>query len=135
MKKSCRLIVGALVIAATPLLTSPSAGAPMSLPLALQDAMLPSVETIQYRRGSRGFRAGRQSRVGIGAGIAGAIIGGAILGAQPYGYAYGPYYGQRTYYPGYAVSDPVAYCLRRFRSYDPMSGTYLGFDGYRHPCP
>jgi hypothetical protein len=29
----------------------------------------------------------------------------------------------------------VAYCMQRFRSYDPDSGTYLGFDGQRHPCP
>jgi hypothetical protein len=25
--------------------------------------------------------------------------------------------------------------LQRFRSYDPASGTYLGYDGQRHPCP
>ena len=33
--------------------------------------------------------------------------------------------------------DPadVAYCARRFRSYDPNSQTYLGRDGRRHPCP
>jgi hypothetical protein len=31
--------------------------------------------------------------------------------------------------------DPVTYCMQRFRSYDPRSGTYLGYDGYRHPCP
>jgi len=29
----------------------------------------------------------------------------------------------------------IAYCQQRFRSYDPASGTYLGFDGLRHPCP
>jgi hypothetical protein len=29
----------------------------------------------------------------------------------------------------------VASCEARFRSYDPASGTYLGFDGMRHPCP
>ena len=61
--------------------------------------------------------------------------------APPY---YGSYYGARTYYydapprPVYAepaYDDEVAYCLSRFRSYDPRSGTYLGFDGYRHPCP
>jgi hypothetical protein len=28
-----------------------------------------------------------------------------------------------------------AYCMRRYRSYDPESGTFLGFDGRRHPCP
>jgi hypothetical protein len=39
--------------------------------------------------------------------------------------------------PGYAQSpgDPIAYCMQRYRSYDPASQTYLGYDGYRHPCP
>jgi hypothetical protein len=31
--------------------------------------------------------------------------------------------------------DAVSYCMQRFKSYDPSSGTYLGYDGYRHPCP
>jgi hypothetical protein len=26
-------------------------------------------------------------------------------------------------------------CAQRFHSYDPATGTYLGFDGQRHPCP
>ena len=38
-------------------------------------------------------------------------------------------------YYGYGGGSAVAYCMRRFRSYDPRSGTYLGYDGYRHPCP
>jgi hypothetical protein len=28
----------------------------------------------------------------------------------------------------------IASCARRFRSFDPVSGTYLGYDGYRHAC-
>ena len=51
----------------------------------------------------------------------------------------------RAYSPGYSYSygyspnvygngGDVGYCMRRFRSYDPRSGTYLGFDGLRHPC-
>lgn len=32
-------------------------------------------------------------------------------------------------------SDSVAWCARRYRSYDPRSGTFIGADGYRHPCP
>ena len=31
--------------------------------------------------------------------------------------------------------DSVAWCARRYRSYDPRSGTYLGSDGYRRACP
>ncbi len=59
-----------------------------------------------------------------------------MLAAPYYAYDgpyYGPYYG--SYYgPGYG-GNAVAYCMQRFRSYDPGSGTYLGYDGYRHPCP
>ncbi|MGB9173724.1 BA14K family protein [Bradyrhizobium sp.] len=25
--------------------------------------------------------------------------------------------------------------MQQYRSYDPRSGTYLGYDGFRHPCP
>ena len=28
-----------------------------------------------------------------------------------------------------------SFCVQRFRSYDPGSGTYLGHDGRRHSCP
>ena len=37
--------------------------------------------------------------------------------------------------PAPADGDSVAYCMQRFKSYDPASGTYLGYDGKRHPCP
>ena len=73
----------------------------------------------------------------VGAGVvAGAIIGGAIANSQAPYYAPAP-----TYYyggPGYYAPPPgsaVAYCMDRFRSYDQRSGTYLGNDGFRHPCP
>ena len=32
-------------------------------------------------------------------------------------------------------SADAASCAARFHSYDPSSGTYLGFDGRRHSCP
>ena len=61
---------------------------------------------------------------------AGALLGGALA-------AQGPYYGGGYYRGGpYAYSGgSEEYCLSRFKSYDPASGTYLGYDGYRHPCP
>jgi hypothetical protein len=48
----------------------------------------------------------------------------------------GGYYGD-DYYPYYYnnYNNGAAYCAQRFRSYDPASGTYLGFDGRRHSCP
>jgi hypothetical protein len=57
----------------------------------------------------------------IGGLAAGAIVGGAIAAGQANAAA--------------AAQQNVAYCAQRFRSYDPASGTYLGTDGYRHPCP
>lgn len=105
---------------------------PVAGALTIKNAVPTNVETVRWR--GRGWR-GRG-----GAGVAAGIIGGAILGgmlAAPYyaydGPYYGPYYG--SYYgPGYG-GNAVGYCMQRFRSYDPGSGTYLGYDGYLHPCP
>ena len=36
---------------------------------------------------------------------------------------------------GYAGRMGAGSCEERFKSYDPASGTYMGFDGQRHPCP
>ena len=66
---------------------------------------------------------------------------GLALGGFPY---YDPYYYDPYYYdPGYyygdapvAVSpDAVSYCMQRFRTYDPATGTYIGRGGVRRHCP
>ena len=91
----------------------------------------PAVTKVQYYRyghrrgyyrgyGHRGYGY-RRHNDDAAAAIAGGIIGlaaGAIIAGSAQG-------GPRT----------VDYCMRRFRSYDPGSGTYLGYDGLRHPCP
>jgi BA14K-like protein len=100
---------------------------PIADVLALKNAAPTNIETVQFRR--RGFGRG----IGFGAGVLGGAIIGGMLG-NPYYYGPGPYYPG----PGYVVPLPgnaVAYCMQRYRSYDPGSGTYLGYDGYRHPCP
>ena len=75
-----------------------------------------------------GWHHGGAWGAGIAGFAAGALLGGA-LASQPYYYYGGPAY-------AYEPAPPdVAYCERHFRSYDPASGTYLGYDGYRHPCP
>lgn len=70
--------------------------------------------------------------------VAGALVGGALASSGPYYYDddYG-YYDDGPaveVVPG-GVGDSVAYCQQRYRSYDVASGTYLGYDGLRHPCP
>lgn len=96
------------------------------------------ISEVRYR--GRGWGGG----AGLGLGLAaGALLGGAIAaGANPYYYGPGYYYGGPAYYPAPAPvvvepygDDAVAYCMRRYRSYDPASGTYLNYDGNRYPCP
>jgi hypothetical protein len=36
---------------------------------------------------------------------------------------------------GPAASADTQWCETRFRSFDPATGTYMGFDGIRHACP
>jgi len=80
-----------------------------------------------YRRG--GFWPG----VAIGAGIGSAY---GYYGSSPYYYDDGYYDdGVVAVSPAPADGDSVAYCMQRYKSYDPASGTYLGYDGQRHPCP
>jgi hypothetical protein len=39
------------------------------------------------------------------------------------------------YYPPQLPAGDQTWCARRYRSYDPASGTYLGHDGMRRRCP
>jgi hypothetical protein len=78
---------------------------------------------------------------GFGPGfVGGAVVGGALAARPYYAYPYLYYYGPPVVYaPGYPApaygGGPAGYCASRFRSYDPATGTYLGHDGLRHPCP
>jgi len=85
-------------------------------------------------------------RGGRGIGFVAGLAAGSALGLGYDGYYGGGYYGDGYYGDGYAYNDygpgyvvssenDVAYCEQRYHSYDPASGTYLGYDGLRHPCP
>lgn len=125
-------VAGAAMLAAgSTVVTPPAAAQPTSFHLA------PEVETIGWKRSQkwykhwRGGQAPRHHRgrfhdfdddndfigpvIGLGAGL----IIGSMLARQ--GFA-----------PGYSSRD--ARCAARFRSYDPVSNTYLGYDGRRHIC-
>lgn len=70
---------------------------------------------------------------------AGAFIGGvgsSYYYNDPYAYDYGDYDEPTVavVVPGGGGRDD-AYCSQRFKSYNPATGTYLGYDGRRHPCP
>ena len=116
-----------------------AAAAPAVDRLAIKNTSPSTIEPVQWRGGGWGW----------GAPLAGGLVAGALLGgalAAPYYYGPGPYYYpyySRPYYApvpaGYYAQGygppPGAYCMQRFRSYNPRSGTYLGTDGSRHSCP
>lgn len=88
--------------------------------------------------GWHGHRGGWHRRGGFYPGF---FIGGALAAPYAFGYPYDYSYYDDDYYYGAptvtVAADPgsVAYCQRRFKSYDVRTGTYLGYDGLRHPCP
>jgi MFS family permease len=74
-----------------------------------------------YRRGYYG--GGYGAGAALGGLAAGALIGGAIASQG----AAGPL-------PKTQDPDFIAYCSRKYRSFDPMDGTYLARDGRRYMC-
>jgi len=85
--------------------------------VATTGAMGVSSAYAQRGRGrGRGWGGGNVG-AGVAIGIGAAVIGSAIIASEA----------QRR--------DAIGYCMQRFRSYDPQSMTYLGNDGFRHPCP
>jgi hypothetical protein len=144
-----RKLAAVLVCGAGIALTATAASA-MPANLALKNAAPGAVETVRWGGGWHGGWRGGGWGWGLGGFAAGAIIGSAIAapyyygGYYPYGYygaypAYGyppppaPYGGPP--YAGPAGGGDPAYCAQRYRSYDPATGTFLGYDGQRHPCP
>lgn len=99
------------------------------------------VQNVQWRRHDHyhghyhGYR-GRYYRRDHGGDIAAGVIGGLALGAILGAAASAPPPPPPAYYgPAYAADrDWLAYCSSKYRSFDPRSGTYLGYDGLRHPC-
>ncbi|HEX5506978.1 MAG TPA: BA14K family protein [Pseudolabrys sp.] len=90
-----------------------------------------------WQNGRRDHRGRHFARgFGLGFGVGSYYGDGFGYDGGPYAYDYGDYGDYDVSGgPDYAENDAVQYCMQRFRSYDPQSGTYLGYDGERHPCP
>ena len=66
----------------------------------------------------------------IGLGV-GAVLGSALTPKTVY---VAPPARPVRYRPEPWTEDWYAYCHSRYRSFNPRSGTYLGYDGYEHFC-
>jgi hypothetical protein len=84
---------------------------------------VPQSQVVQvgHRRGKRFFRHHDDFRFGLGFGFP--LVG---LGA--------PLYADRYYDYDDSGRAHVEYCLDRYRSYDPETNTFMGYDGLRHEC-
>lgn len=132
MTKNTNMLFGAALIATSVALpmAGPSLASPLLSKSGLTTAATSVVTDVRWRGGWRrhghyghdGWRHGYYRRgpgwgPALGGLAAGAIIGGAIANSNA------------------RAADGDAYCANRYRSYDPASGTYLGYDGNRHACP
>lgn len=127
-----------LVTAAAPALAMPGVSAS---PAVMRSGDSGLLQQVRYR-GHRGYYRGHNrhyshhhhhhhdnnnwggvAAAGIFGLATGAIIGSAAARPAP----------PPAYYPA-PSSDWAAYCASKYRSFDIRTGTYLGYDGYRHPC-
>jgi len=121
------------------------------------DAPLIQVRDRYYRHNShrshRGNWVGKKSRGGRHSYHHRRYRHGHYHGHRHYYYRHGHryYYNDGYYYGGAAIvglaagaiiagaassnyNTWIARCEARYRSFDRRTGTYLGYDGYRHPC-
>jgi hypothetical protein len=128
------ILLGALgigLVAVAPI-GAASASEPVAQPSLTQT--YPGESYSQYRRYGpryghrgyyrRGYGGGAAAAGVIGGLAAGAIIGGAIANSQA----------QAAPLPRTQDPDYIAYCSRKYRSFDPVDGTFLATDGNRYPC-
>lgn len=152
-----RTLVVAAALAGGALFALPASASPLApatSAMASTQAGNDLVQTVQYRRYGYGPRyyGGYRRGPAVGAGVAAGIIGGALaagaLAAPPPPPVY--YYPEPVYVAppvvyappvprayGYSVedTDAVAYCSRRFKSYNPETGTYIAARGVIRACP
>jgi BA14K-like protein len=87
-----------------------------------------------YDQGYRGSYGGRRYYRDNGpVGAAEGVVDGAAETADAVATAPFRAFDNRDSYAMAPQGD--SYCAQRYRSYDPASGTFMGYDGQRHPCP
>jgi len=120
-----------LLILPTPSSAAPFGGLSAALPAQTQSFDGARVQKVQARRGGRrgaGRRGGgrRGGRRGGGGNNAGAVAAGAIMGI-----AIGAIIANQAA----QHNRSVEWCMHRYRSYNPRTGTWVDYHGRVHYCP
>ena len=63
-----------------------------------------------------------------------AIVGSALVPREVYVAPPAPAYTRARYGPPAWTPDWYSYCYSRYRSFNPNTGTFIGYDGYEHFC-
>jgi anti-sigma factor RsiW len=134
MRKFTAALVGAAMLA--PAL--PASATPLQTrPLPQVEQAYPNESYAQYyRRGYRPYYRDRyyyrrDNGAAVAAGVAGLAAGALIAGAIASQAQAQPAAPQP---PGITDPQVAAYCARKYRSYDPASGTFLASNGMRYVC-
>jgi hypothetical protein len=152
-------IAAASLLVAAITTSAPAFAAPAGNSRLLSAAVPAQAQTVRWR--GHGWRGAAPFVGGL---AAGAIVGSA-LGSNGYSYrgpaydnyaetyadnyayggGYAPNYSDNYVgnyadnyddnYVGDTGGNAIVACAQRFRSYDPESQTYMGYDGIRHSCP
>lgn len=156
-------VIGAMAFAPAPASAMPTPGAHASVIAqtggSLAEPMVMQVRDHRYRGGRHygsrqwrdrhAYRHGHRGRVIyrhrgpdpgalVAAGIfglaTGALAAGALAPPPVYHHRVVPHrVAPHRVAPHYSAAD-IAYCARKYRSFDPVSFTFLGYDGRRHFC-
>ena len=91
------------------------------------------VQNHYYGRRDDGISALGAGLLGFGVG---AIVGSVLAPREVYVAPPPPrpLYTRAGYGPAPWTPDWYSYCYSRYRSFDPNSGTFVGYDGYEHFC-
>jgi hypothetical protein len=141
MKMGTSRLAAAAALVAGVLMSSAAGAAPAASTQALAKQADSGIEVVRDRGGRHGWRGHRHRGDRWGWGLGAAAATGLLLGAP---YALGAYDEDDDGYDGdyaysggatYASGGGVTRCEATFRSFDPDSGTYMGYDGVRRMCP
>ncbi len=118
----------AFVVAPAAVSAAPLGSVSKDLSLQAQTSAPSLLQQVQQRRGNRG--GARVGRRGGGRGGGGGNIGAAAAGA-----AVGLAIGAIIAGEAARQNQGVEYCMRRYRSYNPQTGTWVDLHGRVHRCP